>query len=147
MNIKLLTEHHLEFLSLKMGSKGLTESTLVKMPHCWKSHIASHYYNTYNFFLLISVDHYYKTLTIPTSFSPSQRPNNGHNLPLNSDGVVSQHNHMCTTCGKRFYSNTNLNRHMLIHTGDKPYECDVCGRRFNQKSSMVSHKLVHMSSL
>ena len=35
MNVKLLTEHHLEFLSLKGGS---SESTLVKMPHCWKSH-------------------------------------------------------------------------------------------------------------
>ena len=35
MIVKLLTEHHLEFLSLKGGS---SESTHVKMPHCWKSH-------------------------------------------------------------------------------------------------------------
>ena len=42
MNIKLLTEHHLEFLSLKGGYIGLSESTLVKMPHCWKSHVAAH---------------------------------------------------------------------------------------------------------
>ena len=41
MNIKLLTEHHLEFLRLKMGCRGLSESTLVKMPHCWKSHVAA----------------------------------------------------------------------------------------------------------
>ena len=34
MNIKLLTEHHLEFLSLKGGCLGWSESTLVKMPHC-----------------------------------------------------------------------------------------------------------------
>ena len=33
MSVKLLTEHHLEFLSLKGGCKGLSESTLVKMPH------------------------------------------------------------------------------------------------------------------
>ena len=38
MTLKLLTEHHLEFLSLKEGSTGSSESTLVKMPHCWKSH-------------------------------------------------------------------------------------------------------------
>ena len=36
MGVKLLTEHHLEFLSLKGGCKGLSESTHVKMPHCWK---------------------------------------------------------------------------------------------------------------
>ena len=38
MIVKLLTEHHLEFLSLKEGCRGLSESTFVKMPHCWKSH-------------------------------------------------------------------------------------------------------------
>ena len=37
MSVKLLTEHHLEFLSLKGGCTGWSESTLVKMPHCWKS--------------------------------------------------------------------------------------------------------------
>ena len=37
----LLTEHHLEFLSLKGGCTGSSESTLVKMPHCWKSHVAA----------------------------------------------------------------------------------------------------------
>ena len=37
MSVKLLTQHHLEFLSLKGGFTGLSESTLVKMPHCWKS--------------------------------------------------------------------------------------------------------------
>ena len=42
MSVKLLTEHHLEFLSLKGGCTGTSESTLVKMPHCWKSHVAAH---------------------------------------------------------------------------------------------------------
>ena len=36
MIVKLLTEHHLEFLSLKGGCTGLSESTLVKIPNCWK---------------------------------------------------------------------------------------------------------------
>ena len=38
MIVKLLTEHHLEFLSLKGGCTGSSESTHVKMTHCWKSH-------------------------------------------------------------------------------------------------------------
>ena len=38
MSVKLLTEHNWEFLSLKGGCRGSYESTLVKMPHCWKSH-------------------------------------------------------------------------------------------------------------
>ena len=39
MTVKLLTEHHLEFLSLKGGCIGSFESIHVKMPHCWKSHV------------------------------------------------------------------------------------------------------------
>ena len=31
MVVKLLTEHHLEFLSLQGGCRGLSESTLVKL--------------------------------------------------------------------------------------------------------------------
>ena len=42
MTAKLLTEHHLEFLSLNDGCTGSSESTLVKMPHCWKSHVPAH---------------------------------------------------------------------------------------------------------
>ena len=42
MIVKLLTEHHLEFLSLKGGCRGPFESTLVNMPHCWKSHALAH---------------------------------------------------------------------------------------------------------
>ena len=42
MTVKLLTEHHLEFLSLKRGCTGCSESTLIKMPHCWKSHVTAY---------------------------------------------------------------------------------------------------------
>ena len=42
MSVKLLTEHHLEFLSLKGGCTGSSESTPVKMSYCWKSHVTTH---------------------------------------------------------------------------------------------------------
>ena len=41
MIVQLLTEHHLEFLSLKAGCRGSSEVTLVKMSNCWKSHAAA----------------------------------------------------------------------------------------------------------
>ena len=43
MIVKLLTEHNLEFLSLKGGCTDLSESTHVKMPLCWKSHALAHF--------------------------------------------------------------------------------------------------------
>ena len=60
MIVKLLSEHHLEFLSLKEGCRGSSESTLVKMPHCWKSHATAQlYYDNY-----VKL-HQYKGLSTP----------------------------------------------------------------------------------
>ena len=42
MIVWLPNEHHFEFLSLKGGCTGSSESSHVKMPHCWKSHVAAH---------------------------------------------------------------------------------------------------------
>ena len=38
MTVKLLTENHLEFLGLTGGCPGSSESTLVEILHCLKSH-------------------------------------------------------------------------------------------------------------
>ena len=42
MTVKLLTEQHLELLPLKGGFTGSSESTPVKIPHCWKSCVTAH---------------------------------------------------------------------------------------------------------
>ena len=42
MIVKQLTEHHLELLSFKGGCTGSSEYKIVKMPHCWKSHVTAH---------------------------------------------------------------------------------------------------------
>ena len=44
MTVNLLTEYHLEFLSLRGGCTGSSESTHVNMPHYWKSHVTAHMY-------------------------------------------------------------------------------------------------------
>ena len=41
MSVKVFTEDDLEFLSFKGGFRGSSESTLVKMSNCWKSHAAA----------------------------------------------------------------------------------------------------------
>ena len=43
MTVKVLTEHNLEFLSLKGDYTGSSVSNHVKMPHCWKSHVMAHF--------------------------------------------------------------------------------------------------------
>ena len=48
LSVKLLTEHILEVQSLKGGCTGSSESTLNKMPHCWKSHVTAQMLRTLN---------------------------------------------------------------------------------------------------
>ena len=43
MSVKQLIEHHLEFLSLKGGCTYSSESTIDKMPHCWKSRVMAQF--------------------------------------------------------------------------------------------------------
>ena len=59
MIVKLLIEHHLECLSLKEGCRGSSESTHVKMPHCWKSPALAHLIieRVQNFTILIVHSH------------------------------------------------------------------------------------------
>ena len=53
MIVKLLTEHHLEFLSFKGGCRDTFESTLVKMPHCWKSHVMAQMTGYNNLYIVV----------------------------------------------------------------------------------------------
>ncbi|XP_075526637.1 uncharacterized protein LOC142558378 [Dermacentor variabilis] len=58
----------------------------------------------------------------------------------------SQHGggcYKCSFCSKLFEKRWFLQRHVRIHTGDKPFRCQLCPATFNQKGNLVVHTRRH----
>lgn len=51
--------------------------------------------------------------------------------------------HDCATCGRVFSDNAGLKRHLVIHSGKKPFRCFICGRGFTQSGNLKTHMKVH----
>ncbi|KAM9305734.1 zinc finger protein 148 [Gastrophryne carolinensis] len=67
-------------------------------------------------------------------------------LTINEDGSLGlkiPKCHVCEHCNAAFRTNYHLQRHVFIHTGEKPFQCSQCDMRFIQKYLLQRHQKIH----
>ena len=71
----------------------------------------------------------------------------GHNevkpSPDPSDPTGQAKVYHCCLCGKMLSSFSSLDRHMLVHSGERPFSCIFCGQTFTTNGNMHRHQRTH----
>ncbi|XP_055308316.1 gastrula zinc finger protein XlCGF52.1-like [Sitodiplosis mosellana] len=61
-----------------------------------------------------------------------------------AEGKANGKRHKCSLCDYDTNFSADLKKHMLKHTGERPFPCSVCQKRFTQKQHLQSHMKTHV---
>ena len=98
---------------------------------------------------LVNMESIKPSQTKPVSTQPTQIRNLSS---TKSDNYVStttrsegskEARFQCGYCDKSFATPSKVKRHILTHTGEKPFVCQFCQRGFSQKVHMMEHISKH----
>lgn len=56
---------------------------------------------------------------------------------------VREKNFACSMCDSRFFSKTQVQKHMVRHVGEKTHQCEVCKKAYARKQTLRDHMRTH----
>ncbi|XP_016887286.1 zinc finger protein 708-like isoform X2 [Cynoglossus semilaevis] len=62
-----------------------------------------------------------------------------HREVVHANGERAPQSFVCHICGKDKKCRSQLDRHVIIHTGERPFACDLCPARFNRRGNLQQH--------
>lgn len=63
-----------------------------------------------------------------------------HRRAVHADGRRPPQSFVCGVCGLDKKCRSQLARHAIIHTGERPHACDLCPARFNRHGNLKQHR-------
>ncbi|KAJ8407546.1 hypothetical protein AAFF_G00274030 [Aldrovandia affinis] len=74
-----------------------------------------------------------------------EKPARTRKSPATSNGPAKEKPFSCPmeNCERRFSRSDELNRHIRIHTGHKPFQCRICLRSFSRSDHLTTHTRTH----
>lgn len=63
-----------------------------------------------------------------------------HRRAVHADGRCAPQSFVCSVCGLDKKCRSQLARHAIIHTGERPHACDLCPARFNRHGNLKQHQ-------
>ena len=83
-----------------------------------------------------------KEIVVPCKICSKKFPKGGNTMKrhlYNEHKICDKNMYECMKCFKKFMSNSDLERHLVSHSHEKPFLCEICNKNFSREQYLMSH--------